>query len=104
MTVFAVLASAGADLTSTAPGNDPTNSADVAVSRIPRRDAQAAECRTMEPMMIHVLSVITDGRRARARARAVARDARIALQVTGISKAELWQRARKEVLRYLAPT
>jgi hypothetical protein len=63
----------------------------------------------MEPMMIHVLSVITDGRRARARARAVARDARIALQVTftvdsKTSKAELWQRARREVQRYLAPT
>ena len=59
-------------------------------------------------MTIHLLSVrVADGR-VRARARAVAAHARISVEVsfsvrTGTPCAELWQRARDEVLRYLDP-
>ena len=55
-----------------------------------------------------VNSVIVRDGRAYARARATARQARIAIEIwfdaeTGWSKADLWQQARDQVLRYLDP-
>ena len=56
----------------------------------------------MEKMRITILSVVEDDHHYRARARAVAEDARISLEVRfqadeGASKAELWGCARDEV-------
>ena len=60
----------------------------------------------METMRITVQSVVEQEGLYRARARAVARDATIRLEVTfaahrEASDGELWQQARGEVLRYL---
>ena len=57
-------------------------------------------------MTISVFSVVEDDHHFRARARAVAEDARIMIEVTfeaGLhsSREDLWQQARDEVLRYL---
>ncbi len=61
----------------------------------------------MESMQFDILSVVASDRLYRARARATAQDARITLEVTFVaypeaSRSELWDRARDEVLRYLA--
>jgi len=61
---------------------------------------------TMETMQITVISVVECDNHFRARARAVARDARIMIEVRfqtdeEASTADHWERARDEVLRYL---
>ncbi len=60
----------------------------------------------MERMDITVLSVTRRSDQIQARARAVARDAKISLEVTfaahpEASDGDIWQQARDEVLRYL---
>ena len=60
----------------------------------------------MEPMNVTLISVIKREGNVRARARAVAQDARLNLEVTfeaGLhsSREDLWRQARDEVLRYL---
>ena len=62
----------------------------------------------MEKMHITVFSVVEDDHHYRARARAVARDAKIMIEVRfhadkRASEAELWEIVRDEVLRYLDP-
>ena len=62
----------------------------------------------MEPMQINVLSVVEQNGRFKARARAVAHDATIWLEVrfeaAGMaSQADLKQQARDEIIRYLDP-
>ncbi len=60
----------------------------------------------MEPMTIRIISVVENDGQIRARTRTTAEDAKISLEVTfaahpEASKAELWDRARDEALRYL---
>jgi hypothetical protein len=60
----------------------------------------------MEAMAIQLVSVIVREGRAVARARAVAAEARISIEVSfsvppGLSRSDLWECARDEVLRYL---
>jgi len=60
----------------------------------------------MENMTITILSVVKHDSRFRARARAVAQDAEIMVEVrfqadTGASQSELWLKARDQCLRYL---
>ena len=60
----------------------------------------------MEPMHISIVSVVVTDDTVRVRARAVAAPARIYLAVmfdAEGSRAELWERARREVCRYLDP-
>lgn len=62
----------------------------------------------MEPMLIHLLSVRQDRGEVRVRARAVAAQARISIEVwfdspPATTKRELWEEARDQVLRYLDP-
>ena len=62
----------------------------------------------MEKMTITILSVAQCDGHYRARARAVAQDATVTVEVrftisSGISKAMLWKQAKDEVLRYLDP-
>lgn len=59
-------------------------------------------------MQIDIVSIVECNGRYCARARAKAQDATIWLEVTFVahpeaSRAELWDRARNEVLRYLDP-
>jgi hypothetical protein len=63
----------------------------------------------VEPMTIHLLSVVVRDGRAIARARAVAVEARISIEVwfvvrANVRRKDLWQRARDEMLRYLDPS
>ena len=60
----------------------------------------------MENMTVSVVSVVENNGRVRARARAVAQDATIMIEVRfhvdkGASKADLWLEARYQCLRYL---
>ena len=60
----------------------------------------------METMQITVISVVECDNHFRARARAVAHDATIMIEVRfqtdeGSSKSELWLKARDQCLRYL---
>ena len=60
----------------------------------------------MEPMNVTLISVFNKEGNVRARARAVAQDARIMVEVRfqadeGVSRAELWLEARDQCLRYL---
>ena len=62
----------------------------------------------MEPLSISVLSVLERDGHVRVRARATAVAAIIHLEVRfvaqhGVSKRELWQMARDQILRYLDP-
>ena len=60
----------------------------------------------MERLDVTVFSVVERDGRYRARARAVAKDARIMIEVRfqadeGVSRSDLWQEARDQCLRYL---
>lgn len=66
----------------------------------------APECSLMEPMTVHLVSVIRQHDHVKARARVSAPQARIMVEVifqvgSVRSRRELWSRARDEVLRYL---
>ena len=60
----------------------------------------------MESLAVTIISVVEHDSHIRARARAVAQDARIMVEVRfladeGASKVELWREARDQCLRYL---
>ena len=60
----------------------------------------------MEPINVTLISVFKEKGKIRARARAVAHDAEIMIEVRfranpKESKSRLWEKAREEVLRYL---